>query len=411
MATKKHAPSLYHPDLYRFGVPQDPSDLIANPDSWFAAVKLMRACIDQGRRDFSVLNDHISQLESKIATLKTENQDTKSENTDLLEKNTKANLAIVNLRSQVDMLSQDASHLGKRHLSKNLPDPELYNGDKQKLRSWIHSLKMKLAGNSDHYPTESSKIQYSIGRLRGKAVDQIGLKVRKDGTTGFATAYDLITYLEVAFGDPDEKSTSQRKLRELRQDKRAFSDYLADFLQIADCTGYNEEAKRADLLAGLSQEIQQALVVVDLPNSLEGTIAQIQKIDNKLRAFNSRTNQNLSQQLGPQPNCVQSASSSASGFSHPSGATLAAIPMDLRGSRTRGPITPMERRRRMDNNLCMYCGDANHWVEGCPAMTMKVILRKRVVSCEKHPFNSHESIKSTTSFTHLSPTNPVDLLL
>lgn len=152
MATKKHAPSLYHPDLYRFGVPQDPSDLIASPDSWFAAVKLMRACIDQGCRDFSVLNDHISQLESKIATLKTENQDTKFENTDLLEKNTKANLAIVNLRSQVDRLSQDPSHLGKRHLSKKLPDPELYNGDKQKLRSWIHSLKMKLAGNSDHYP-------------------------------------------------------------------------------------------------------------------------------------------------------------------------------------------------------------------------------------------------------------------
>lgn len=151
------ASSLYSPSLDRLVIPQNPAGLVASPNSSFAAVKLMKACIDQGRRDFSVLNGQISLLEGKIATLKTETQELKVENTDLLERNSKANLIIVNLRGQVDMLSQDSSRLEKS-LSKKLPDPKLYDGDKQILRSWAHSLRMKLAGNSDRYPTESSKI-------------------------------------------------------------------------------------------------------------------------------------------------------------------------------------------------------------------------------------------------------------
>lgn len=263
MTTNDHAPSLQHTDL----------------------MKRMNACIDEGHRDFSTLINMVSQLESERATLETENRSLKAQNRNLLERDTKAYLDILNLRSQVELLSQDSSHFENCHLSETLPDPELYNGDKQKLRSWTYSLRAKLAGNSDHYPSESSKIQYSIRRLTGKALDQIEPKLRKDGTVDFATTNDLITYLEITCGDPDEKDTSQRELQKLSQANRPFSDYLADFRRLADRTGFNEEAKRAALLAGLSREIQELLVVVDLPDSLEEVVAKIQKIDNRLRAF------------------------------------------------------------------------------------------------------------------------------
>lgn len=372
MATSEHAPSLYHPDLDHIVIPQNPSDLSSSPYSWFVALKLMQACIEQGRRDFSALNDQIMQLENTA-------RDTNVEIADLLAKNTKEKLTIVNLRSQIDMLNT----------SEKLPDPELYDGDKQKLRSWTCSLRLKLARNADHYPTEASKIRYSVSRLTGKALDQVEPKVKKDGTIDFATTNDLIIYLEIAFGDPDEKGTSQRELQNLRQTNRAFSDYLADFRRMADRTGYGEEAKRAALLAGLSQETQQALVVLDLPEPLEEVIAKVQKIDNKLRAFNSRTSrnqtlnltsQNPSSQLGPRPKPVQSASPPAGGFSHPSGATLANTsaarePIDIGVRRARGPLVPAERLRRMNNNLCMYCGGANHYVGNCP----KAANRKAVV--------------------------------
>ena len=177
-------------------------------------------------------------------------------------------------------------------------------------------------------------------------------RVKKDGTIDFVTANNLITYLEIAFGDPDEKGTSQRKLQKLRQINRA---YLAVFRRIADCTGYDEEAKRAALLAGLSTEIQQALVVLDLPDSLEAVIAKVQKIDNKLCALNSRIPRNLasntnSSQALPWPKPTHFASSPSDVFSHFSGVTPATSPalpeddpMDLGIRRARGPLTLAER--------------------------------------------------------------------
>lgn len=246
-----------------------PSLQDSDPDeSTSAAVERMRALIAEGRRDFRTLINMLEQLESEVVTLKTKNRDMRAENMDLLKGNAKANLDILNLRTQVELLRLDSAYFEKCHLSEELlPDPELYNGDKQKLRSWTYSLRAKLAGNSDHYSSESSKIQYSIRRLTGKALDQIEPKLRKDGTVDFATTNDLINYLEITCGDPDGKDTSQRGLQKLRQDNRPFSDYLADFRRLADRTGFNEEAKRTALLAGLSRKIQEILIVVDLPDS------------------------------------------------------------------------------------------------------------------------------------------------
>lgn len=224
MSMNEHPLGLYHPELDHLVTPQSSADLVSDPESWFVAVKLMQTCIDQGRRDFSAFNDQISELVSQLATF----NKVKKENEDLLEENTKANRTITNLQSRIEMLSS-SSQPGKRHFSEKLPDPKLFDGDKQKLRSWTYSLRIKLAGNADRYPSKSSKIQYSVDCLTGKTLNQVEPKVRKDVTIDFATANDLITYLEVAFGDSDEKDTSQRELQKLKQINCAFLDYLADF--------------------------------------------------------------------------------------------------------------------------------------------------------------------------------------
>lgn len=241
-------------------------------------------------------------------------------------------------------------------------------------------------------------------------MDQIGPKLGKDGTTDFAAVDDLITYLEIAFGDPNDEDTSQRQLRELRQAERVFSDYLGEFRRIAARTGYSDEAKRAALLAGLSQEIQQYLVVIDLSDSLEEVITQIQKIDNKLRALNSRALADskhqktqtgiLAPRPGPQSERVQSASSSpASVSSHLSNVTLAARALESGVSGTRRSLTLVERRHRTENNLCMYCGKADHNVGNCPGRIRKDISREKVVDSGKHSANPPTSIKSTRPST------------
>ena len=386
---------LYHPDLDCIAIPQNEGEIADHPAVWLDAVRLMQANITQARHQFQAMHEQITTCENNNAQLQ-------GENNDLMAKNTKANLLIANLQSQLTVATSTAQSLpGKRHLSEKLPDPELYDGDKQKLRSWIYSLNVKLIGNADRYPTESDKIRYLVGRLTGKALNQVEPRVKANGSPDFDTVKDLIKYLELAFGDPDERGTAQRELHKLRQANRPFSDYLADFRRIADRTEYDEEAKHAALITGLSNEIQQALFTVDLSRSLEETVATIQKIDNKIRAFAARTPQTQTPTpastftgttLGPRPKPAQVFPSSATVFSaHPTAATssgnsaiLGGEPMDLSIGRARGPLTPAERARRITNNLCMYCGDANHYAGNYPKANRKTQLRGMTVPQNRH---------------------------
>lgn len=391
---------LYHPDLDHISVPQNKEEIADHPEIWLSAVRLMQANITQARLQFEAMHQQVSTWERNDTKQKSEIAIIRGENNDLMAKNTKANLLIANLQSQLTVATSTTQSLTeKRHLSEKLPDPELYDGDKQKLRSWIYSLNVKLVGNADRYPTESDKIRYLVGRLTGKALNQVEPRVKENGSPDFDTVRDLIKYLELAFGDPDERGTAQRELHKLRQTNRPFSEYLADFRRIADRTEYDEEAKRAALLSGLSNEIQTALITVDLSRSLEETVATLQKIDNKIRALSARIPRTQTQTSAPtfastnsgsRPKPVQSTSSPVAVFAHPTGATSAANPalpggdaMDLGVGRARGPLTPAERARRINNNLCMYCGDVNHYAGNCPKANRKTLLRGMVINNEK----------------------------
>lgn len=70
---------------------------------------------------------------------------------------------------------------------------------------------VKLGKNTDHYLLELSKIEYSVGYLIGIAFDQVEPRIKKNGTIEFIITNNLTTYLEITFGDPDKKSTFQRK--------------------------------------------------------------------------------------------------------------------------------------------------------------------------------------------------------
>lgn len=81
----------------------------------------------------------------------------KKENKDLLKKDIKANQTIINLESQIVILSNSLQYR-KRHFSEKLPNLKLFHNEKQKLQSWTYTLKVKLVGNANCYLLELSKI-------------------------------------------------------------------------------------------------------------------------------------------------------------------------------------------------------------------------------------------------------------
>ena len=54
-----------------------------------------------------------------------------------------------------------------------VPDPEHYDGNRQKLPLFKSHLLMKLQGDDARFPTERHKLRYTVGLLQGNAFAQI----------------------------------------------------------------------------------------------------------------------------------------------------------------------------------------------------------------------------------------------
>jgi hypothetical protein len=104
--------------------------------------------------------------------------------------------------------------------------------------------------------------------------------VREDGTIGLEDLPALIQLLESAFGDPDRVATAERKMREIKQKNREFSQYYAEFQVIAADLDWNPSTLRNALRMGLSEEMKDSFTYSDMPEELPAFVTVCQKRDN-----------------------------------------------------------------------------------------------------------------------------------
>lgn len=277
------------------------------------------------------------------------------------------------LQEQLNQAYTPTSTPGEKTLrSEKLPDPEPFDGKRSELQPFIASLRLKLLHNRDRFPTASERLTYAFSRLAGSARNQILPYVTRTGVN-FADEEALIAHLELAFGDPDRKGTAQRQVQTLRQRNREFSAYFAEFNRYVQDTGYNDEAKKAALMVGLSEELKGLLVHSDTQDmGLQELASHCQKLDNRYRANLAAAPQSTRPQATayytpPVNRFFTSSPTPPSPPVYPS--PLAGEPMDLSVTRTkpRGPLTPEEKRRRQENRLCYYCAQPNHVASVCPS--------------------------------------------
>jgi hypothetical protein len=183
------------------------------------------------------------------------------------------------------------------------------------------------------YPDEEAKVLYAISYLEGPALSCIQPYIDKDEPPSWMTDFSLFTkQLKKLFGDPDVVGNTSHQLRMLKQTSLA-SLYAAEFRRLASQLDWGNQALVGQFFEGLSDSVQDELVKTDYATDLDALIDQAIRVDNLQQ-------RRKAQRASSKP-VLSTASPGKS-------------------------LTEQQKEFRRKNNLCMYCGGADHLILNCP---------------------------------------------
>lgn len=246
----------------------------------------------------------------------------------------------------------------------HVPAPEPFSGEIGSAGGFILRCSLVFDQQPLSYPSDRAKIAYTINLLRGRAA-QWATALWEQGSPLLSSFDNFSSELCRIFDYPRQGQEAAKRLFSLVQGSRSVADFSIDFRIAASESGWGELELRGVFLRSLSSELRDELASRDEPDSLESLISLAIRIDNRLRERQRERSHTRSTRVSESaPPALPSASPGPS--VHPavtsSPSTSPAEPMQL--GRTR--LHPSERQRRFNQRLCIYCGQAGHYLANCP---------------------------------------------
>ncbi len=235
--------------------------------------------------------------------------------------------------------------------------PERYAGDPEGCSPFLTNCSILFALQPHTFATEGAKVAFTINHLTGRA-RLWGTAEWERGTPACTSFQAFAEELRKVFGPVSLGPDVTGGLMSLRQGDRTVADYAIDFRTRARLSDWNAAAQCDAFLNGLAPYVKDELVSFDLPNSLDGLIELTTRLDRRIQArrrelrLEGRDHRSSARQRGfpavpvPLPETTHGE----------------AEPMQV----GRTSLTPEERERRRRGNLCLYCGQAGHFVSRCP---------------------------------------------
>jgi Retrotransposon gag protein len=312
-------------------------------------------------------------------------------------------LALIHdLQSKLAALETSGSTSPPTSSSRNIKTtkPDTFHGIRSKLRSFVSQLAIYFALQPADFTTDVNKIMFAASLLRDSAFDWFEPNLRKRDSLNppeILTSYSaFLASLESTFGDVDAKATAERQLRSLRQTSSA-SAYSTSFQQIVSFLEWDDAALGYAFYNGLKDSVKDELAKDDRPASLTALMEKAIKIDNRQfersrekQASLARSNLPTSatqQRFNPSHLVQVPVRSFASPLrSEPrsfapqekpivkqetSTSTVTTNLNLARSLRSSGKLPDTERAFRLQNNLCLYCGQSGHSVKNCPTLQQR----------------------------------------
>lgn len=259
-------------------------------------------------------------------------------------------------------------------------EPEKFDGSRALFGHFITRLQLQFRSFPSTFTSDEVKIRYAGSYLTGNAYTWF--KPHVNQTTGditFVSFTDFIDALRAAFDDPDEYATAERELDTLKQDGSC-ATYYAKIVSLFSRLGWTEsKVKIHHFRTGLKDSVKDALIGKRLPTEFTEYATNCISLDNEIfarlrerRKIPSTKNLPLSfNQPGsnipyPQAPNIPQANNQTVSSPYP------ADPMVLDNSEA-GKAA--RKAYRWANNLCGYCGKANHKIATCPTLAARSTIQ------------------------------------
>ena len=303
------------------------------------------------------------------------------------------------------------------------PDP--FDGsDPEKLRTFLVQLNLVFRAEPDSFKYDRDKVNYAVSYLKGTALEWFEPDLLKEGLHEPAWCSDWDEFkqiLEDNFGVYDPIGDAEMKLSVLRmQEDKPCATYLTEFQKLAAQVDWGDAALRHRLYMGLPNRLKNKISEVGKPTSLSGMRRLIQTLDHRYWERQEEIKRERRAEKAPHHSGSSSSSSgnkhshsgkssghggssgnrSGSGNSGSSGqgnssgknnnssssSSSSKPKSNSSGGKPNNPtldgklgkdgkLTPEERQRHMDNNLCLVCGSKDHHARDCPRSSNKVKAR------------------------------------
>jgi len=224
----------------------------------------------------------------------------------------------------------------------------------------------------------------------------------------------FIAELQSMFGPHNPIADAEHQLEHLQmKDAHRVTRYIVDFNCLASqVQDYGDGALRRLFYSGLPDHLKDEIAPVGKPLTLHGLRALCQEINARYWERKDEIARTTKSQSTPSP----AKSSDSGGNSSKSGkekskAGNTASPAAVGSSKTTnnptssgsnrpdltnklgkdGKLTADERKRCLDNNLCMFCRGPGHFVDNCPKKTKKAKARAVAIAAESGKTDSTNS--------------------
>jgi hypothetical protein len=253
--------------------------------------------------------------------------------------------------------------------------PEVFSGKREDWKVFASHLTLYFTAHKDAYPLDSDKITFAVSRLgNGSAFKYMSEFIPKlEGPVALrppiVTNFDLfMKTMKETFGVQNANVVSETQLLQLRQ-KGSAVDYTNKFLELSsDLSGWTDAPLITHYRRGLKPEVIKAIDGLQVIPTTFSTFtekaieidsrqfATFLELQNRLPASNPTRSSTMNRTVTP--------------VSRPAGASTVtstappSMAMDLSTARH---LSPEEKKRRLDNNLCLYCGEPGHRIAQCTA--------------------------------------------